>query len=43
MEILCNQIYQDRDSNEKYRILFVNAVDQEVTMIKLNFLLYTAP
>jgi hypothetical protein len=36
MEILCNQIYQDRDSNEKYRILYVNAVDKEVTMIKLS-------
>ncbi|WFR57142.1 DDE-type integrase/transposase/recombinase [Anaerocolumna sp. AGMB13025] len=35
MEILCNQIYQDRDSNEKYRILYVNAIDKEVTMIKL--------
>lgn len=35
MEILCNQIYQDRDSSEKYRILYVNAIDKEVTMIKL--------
>lgn len=36
MEILCNQIYQDRDSNEKYRILYVNAIDKEVTIIKLS-------
>lgn len=35
MEILCNQIYRDRDSSEKYRILYVNVIDKEVTMIKL--------
>ncbi len=36
MEILCNQIYQDRDTNEKYRILYVNTIDKEITIIKLS-------
>ena len=36
MGILCSQIYQDRDSKEKYRILHVNAIDKEVTIIKFS-------
>lgn len=36
MEILCNQIYQDRDNNEKYRVLYVNSIDKEVTLIKMS-------
>jgi hypothetical protein len=34
VEISCNHIYQDSHSNEQYRILYVNIIDNEVTVIK---------
>jgi len=36
MNISCNQIYQDRDNNEKYRILYINSIDKEITLIKMS-------